>query len=367
MPSLATTSQGPLGCGSYSARLVNDGQVILDSRKTSTATWGRRSGEASDGSVMIPVSGEERSACCEGTNRIEPLRTELIIERNKIPVWQGWVMNDIEITADSIRVNAKDILEWTGRRILNLPHVYTATDLTDIALAYIADVNAPGDLPFVITSALTGILADRTVLPAEYRWGWDALRDLLEAGLDATVVAGHLLLGAETQVCGTLQLRDTDIDGSPAVKMNGAERATRVIVKGGTPPDTEDPPIIAIYPPVAPDVCYHDADYLLEDETILDQASADDAARSLYDKLSSSHPYYLDIPEGSALKPTAPVHINALIPGAIAQVYSELLCVDIAMAMRLTAVDCEASGGSESVRVSFEPLGDDEVVADAGS
>jgi hypothetical protein len=350
---------------------VNDGQPIFGgagARKTTTATWSRRLDEASTGSVVIPVSGTDLSACCEGVNKIEPLRTELIIERNRIPVWQGWVMNDVEIDRDNIRVNAHDILEWTTRRVLDQNHVHTQIDLTQIALDYIADVNAEEDLPFVITSAATGILADRTVLQTEYRYGWDALRDLLESGLDATVVAGHLLLGQETQICGTLQLRDTDIDGSPTIKLNGAERATRVIVKGGTPPDEgSGSQVIAVWPPAPPDVCYHAADYIIEDDSILDMGSALATAQAAYDRLSSSFPYYLDIPEGSGLRPQAPVHINALIPGAIVQFYSQRLCVDIGMAMRLVAVDVEAASGSEQVRVAFEPLGDGEVLADAAA
>lgn len=353
MPSLATTSNGPLGCGTYVARLVNDGGPILTARKVVSVLWNRRKGEPSAATVTLPVSGTDLRACCDGANKIEPLRTELIIERNGIPVWQGWVMNDITFRRDTITVNAKDILGWTERRILDSDHVAVGQDLVTIGLSYIADINSAGDLPFVITANPTGILADRTVLASEYRYASDPLRDLYTAGLAATVIAGHLLLGPEMQTCGTIQLRDTDIDGDPEIKLDGLQRATRVIVKGANG-------IVSVFPPTPPDVCFHAADFIHDDQNILDQASADATAELIYDAFSSSFPYFVSIPEGSGLKSTAGVHINALIPGAIVQFYSQTLCLEIGMAMRLVAVDVEASSGVENVRITLERIGDNE-------
>ena len=77
-------------------------------------------------------------------------------------------------------------------------------------------------------------------------------------------------------------------------------------------------------------------------------------------QMSASHPYNLTIPEGSTLRPTAPVHINALIPGSFVQFHTQALCVELEMAFRLTALDVEAAAGSEQVRPFLEPLGDDE-------
>jgi len=352
VPSLARTTQGPLGCGSYTARLVNDGQVILDSRRVTSVLWNRRADEKSTSTLTLPVQGTDLTACCESSQRIEPLRTEIIISRDAEPVWQGWLMGDVGFTRDNIVVNGQDILGWTERRVLNSNHVDTNVDLTNIALSYLGDVNAASDLPFVIISTLSGVLATRSVLASEYKYAWGPLKELLDTGLDATVVAGVLYLGPETVTCGTLQLRDTDIDGDPELKLDGAQRATRVIVVGGNG-------IVATYPPAPPDVCYHAADYVQQDDKILDQASADNAAQLLYARLSSSFPYYLSIPQGSTLKPSAPVHINALVPGNVFQVYVGSLCLPVGMAMRLTALDVEVGpGGSEQVRPTFEPLGD---------
>ncbi len=352
MPSLATTSEGPLGCGSYVCRLVNDGDVIYEARKTVSVAWGRRIDESSAATLTLPVQGSDLRACCEGPNKIEPLRTELLVERNGVDVWQGWLMRDVDFRRDTIVLNAHDILKWPERRVLDDSHVYAATDLTDIALGYLGDSNL-ADLPFSISSLPTGVLADRTVLATEYRWASEALDELFKTGLDATVVAGVLYLAPETATCGTLHLRDKQIDGDPEVKLDGALRATRVIVKGGGG-------IVSVYPPTPPTVCYRAADYVSSDEAILDQASADRRALELYRRLSSSHPYYVSIPQGSSLSPTTPVHVNALVPGNVFQFYSQALCIPIGQAVRLTAVDCEAAGDSEQIRVTFEPLGDDE-------
>lgn len=351
-PSLANSTQGPLGCGTYKARLVNDGDVIFEGRKTTSAVWGRRLDEASHATVTIPVSGDELRACCEGPNKIEPLRTEVLLERNGVDVWQGWLMRDALFRRESITINAHDILKWTERRVLDDTHVHVATDLTDIALAYFGDSNL-ADLPWPIMSLPTGVLGDRTVLATEHQLASAALEELLKTGLDATVVAGVLYLGGETATCGTLHLRDENIDGDPEVKIDGAQRATRVIVKGANG-------IVSVYPPTPPSVCYRPADFVSADEAIVDQASADYRARDLYRILSSSYPYYVSIPQGSALSPDTPVHINALVPGNVFQFYSQALCVPIGQAIRLTAVDVDAAGDTEQVKVSFEPLGDDE-------
>lgn len=349
MPNLATTTQGPLGCGTYTATIVNAGQPVLESKRVSGLNWNRRLDEPSTAQLVIPVQGTDLHACCVGVNRIEPLRSEVIIFRNGIPVWQGWLMRDIDIGRDTIIINAHDILKWTERRTLQFDHVHVGVDLTTIALDYIADINAAGDLPFVITATPTGILADRTVLAADDVLASTALRSLYESGLDVTVVAGHLLIGPEPS-CGTLRLRDSDIDGDPRIKLDGAQRATRVIVRGANG-------IRAVYPPTPPDVCILPADIVHSDDTILDQASADAAAEELYDRVGSAFPYYVSIPEGSSLRPTAPVHVNALIPGTLVQFTTNALCLDVSMTMRLTAVDAEASGGSEQIRVTLEPLG----------
>lgn len=350
MPSFATTQQGPLGCGAYTARVVNEGRVILESKRVTSALWNRRLDEPSTATIVLPVQGTDLTACCEGIERIEPGRSELIVERNGVDVWQGWLLRDAIFRRDSITINAHDIMKWTERRILNDNHVYAGLDLTQIALNYLGDSNL-ADLPFAIQSQPTGILADRTVLASEYRFASEALRELYETGLDMTVVAGQIYLAPETGVCGTLHLRDTNIEGDPEIRLDGEQRATRVIVKGANG-------IVAIYPPTPPEVCYRPLDYLTSDEGILDQGSADARAEQLFQRLSSSYPYYVTIPQGSGLSPDTPIHVNALVPGNVFQFYSSALCIPIGQAIRLTAVDAEASGDSEQIRVSFEPIGD---------
>lgn len=353
MVSLAPTAQGPLGCGTYSCKLVNNGVTILEAKRTTSVLWGRRLDEASTATITLPVRGTDLRACCDGANRIDPLLTEVILSRNGIDVWQGWLMRDVTFTRDVIVINAHDILAWTDRRTLKQDHVDVGVDLTTIAVGYINDINAAGDLPFVIQALLTGITADRTVLASEDRYAGAALKELYETGLDATVVAGILLLGATTETCGGLQLRDTDIEGDPEVKLDGIQRATRVVVRGANG-------IRSVFPPVPPDVCFLPADFVSEDQQILDQSSADARAEDLFRRLSSNYPYYVQIPQGSSLSPDAPVHINALVPGNVFNYRSDTLCIPIGMAMRLVAVDVECAANNEDVRVTFEPLGDSE-------
>jgi len=357
MGSLAPSTRGPLGCGSYSVRLVNDGRPILETKRVTSVVWGRRLDEVSTATITIPVAGTDLRACCERANLIEPLRTEVEITRDGFVVWVGYLMRDVTFSRDHIIINAHDILGWTERRVLG-NHDYVATDLLDIALGYLADPNLD-DFPWlslIAQATPTGILADRKVLASEYRFASDPLGELYETGLDITVAAGRIYIGPEVATCGHIVLRDTDFNGSPEVKLDGLERATRVIVKGANG-------IVSVYPPEPEPHCYRDADHVSEDQDILDQASADARAQSLYARLSSSYPYYVHIPQGSGLRSTAGVHINALIPGNKFQFESKTLCIPIAMGMRLVALDVEASSGSEQVRVTLEPLGDHEGVA----
>lgn len=358
MPSIATTPRGPLGCGSYVCRLVNDGNVIFRSRRAISVAWGRRTGEPSNATLTLPVQGTDLTACCEGQNKIDPLRTELIVTRNGIDIWQGWVMRDVSFHRDNVIVNASDILKWTDRRVLDDNHNFStvATDLTTIALDYFGDSNLV-DLPFVIQSELSGITAKRKVLASEHKYASVALTELYETGLDVTVVAGIVFLGNTVQTCDTLLLRDTHIDGDPEIKTDGDLRATRVIVKGANG-------IVSIKPDVPPDVCFRSADHVVDDPNILDQESADARASELVAQMSTSYPYFLTIPEGSSLDPKSPVHVNALVPGNIFHIESSSLCVPVGMSMRLIAVDGEAAAGSEQIRVTFEPL-EDELMVEA--
>lgn len=357
MGSLAPSTRGPLGCGTYQARLVNDGRPILETKTVTSVTWGRRLDEVSTATITIPVKGNDLTACCERANLIEPLRTEVEITRDGMPVWIGYLLRDVTFSRDHIIVNAHDILGWTERRVLG-NHNYDDTDLLDIALGYLADPNLDDFAwsSLIAQATPTGILADRKVLASEYRFASDPLGELYGTGLDITVAAGRIYLGPEVATCGHIVLRDTDFDGDPEVKLDGAERATRVIVRGANG-------IVSVYPPEPEVKCYRDADYVSEDQDMLDQESADARAQSLYTRLSSSYPYYVHIPQGSGLRPTAGVHINALIPGNKFQFESKALCIPIAMGMRLTAVDVEASSSSEQVRVTLEPIGDFEGVS----
>lgn len=355
-PSIAPTPRGPLGCGSYTARLVNNGKVILDTTKTASVDWNRRNGEASNATAVIPVSGTDLAACCIGDDKAEALRTELVIERNGIGVWQGWCMREISFKRDTVTVTAHDMLKWTERRVLDDDHIVAATDLTGIATGYLADSNL-ADIPWVIEQASTGVVGDRTVLASEYRYASDPLGELHNTGLDMTVAAGRLYLGpAAAGICGTLKLRDTDMEGDPEIKQDGAQRATRVIVTGADG-------IVSIYPPSPPDVCWGPADVVSHDDTILDQATADARALALWTRLSSSYAYFVNVPDGAQLKPTAPVHINALVPGQLFDFVSRSTCIPIAQGMRLASVDVTATADEEAVKVSFEPIGDAEGIA----
>lgn len=348
------SAKGPLGCGAYTARLVNNGKPIAESSRVTTAQWNRRSNEPSTAVIALPTVGTALEACCQGIDRLEALRTEVILTRNGVDVWQGFIMDDVSFRRDTIVINARDIMGWLERRRLRQNHAYANIDLTDIALGFIADVNSAGDLPFTVDAEDSGVLATRTVLANEYRYAWDPFRELLETGLDATVIAGVLRLGPELQLCGPIHLSDQHLEGDPEIKTDGRQRASQVVVKGANG-------IVGVFPAVVDAaLCFYPADYVVTDERILDQSSSDARAESLYNDMSSSYPYFVAAGEGASLKPNAPVHINALAPGAIVQYHTDSLCVELDMAMRVSAVDVDVAPGIEQVRVTLEPLGSDQ-------
>ena len=169
MPSLATTLQGPLGCGNYSVRLVNDGQPILAPRKVTTVLWGRRLDEASNATITIPVAGTDLRACCVGGNRIETLRTEVIISRNGLDVWQGWLLPATKFRRDTITIEA-----------------------TEPAKSFLADKGYDLDygarpLRRVIQNEVEDKLSDG-FLSGKFKEGDKILIDLLEGNLDFRAV-----------------------------------------------------------------------------------------------------------------------------------------------------------------------------------
>lgn len=375
-----------LGCGTYRVFVQQRcaTQYVCELKGASSITYNRRLNDISDAEVTV------NSGCCDCLATVNPWQHELAIYRNEEQVWVGPIV-DIEFSPadDSITVFAKDLLEWTNHRLVELADVDYDAEETDMSDAYTWLLNHgyckdPWCMSWSIDPI--GIPIQGRFYPSfdktgGERWGGgyvvvgEEMRALSEAGVDYTVVNRHLW-GGDVQVVNPvgsgLILLDQHFRSSPVIKVTGSRQGNRFVSAGGAGGyygfyDDQTyiyPPIIG---PIKPDILTPEQQQygLLEvftttdiyddvDTTTSPNPVAQDA-RSRWDLLGAPYVY---VPEG-VLAPEAPLKFNNdLIPGAIISTMLTITCRPLTETeARLKEVNVSVSADDEEISIVLTPIG----------
>lgn len=351
-----------LGCGTYVATIAprgfgGTGAVGEFNVAFSSLDWNRVVDDTSTASVS--ANGYEYEACCQTLVDVEPARDELVIYRDGELVWVGPVTL-VEISPDiaELRIEAHGLSWWWGRRRFRERHQDEDVEIATIAQAYHDDaMSIDSSMNVTFTPTATGITATRTVKVRESRIVSDAMRELMDTGLDFVdygpareIRAGNL------EVPGPIipLLIEQHFRELPRMTFDGTELGTRWRVTGfgqgkdgaeiiGTAEDTTVEPTYGVH------------DRVESEGEIEDQTSADAAAAT---RLAKSRVPVLSLSDG-ALLPEAPFGVNELVAGVGVNLRfsAQTYCHTSPEQARLGTVSFFFDGADESVSLDLIPEG----------
>lgn len=354
---------GPLGCGVWTAFLQCRGGGELVALPFTDLTMNRRVDDMSDASVAVghftrggdgtralvpaPALSEE---CCGALNDLSAWEHEIALWRDDDSSWIGPVIKPVW-RADTVSMAARDLFQWFERRLLEHDREFFGEDLADIFRQLCLDALHRDPSPHIhINPSATGILGDRTVLVDAKQRAADALRELLRAGLDMTMIGRTMIVGGTTVPTADLgTLITSDFDGLELTE-DGLQTETESTVVGSST-DTVLGPTMATAGGV--DARLGLVQNVVTESGIEDDAQCQAAADSRLALLAES-PRTIT----GRLLPTAPVGFDQLIPGAVADLRLQLMCKEVEGDHRLQSVQVHVDEkGVETVNVVFTNLG----------
>lgn len=354
--------------------------VVGDIENLTSLTWGR----GLDATSSATITAQLNPGCCDVISQIEPLRHEVEIWRNKHLVWCGPIIEfSVDESEESISLTARDLSYWFTQRAfrhtmkpkdIDLAYIFQGyaeyalgRGLPEWGVLFTGSAKKPADPPLYVddfgltlTVHPTGVTGDRTIYKGELRVVYTELEELGQTGVDWTVLNREMFIGGDEisdhQDSDNMPLGDpiqlpgflTDDDFStPARLRKTAEgMATEVLTRAnGFRSRVGGPAADGI-----------EITRVLDEYSIEDQASADAAAQSYFERGKQPLIYV----EGQgALAPESPLSVQQLIPGSrVRASFSGGGCVNFTSPLRLDSVSVSwDADGAETIMPTLQPLG----------
>jgi len=307
------------------------------------ASWGRTLDAVSDAEVLVPA------ACCGGLADVDPWAYEMTLYRDAELCWQGpiWRITD-DKAAGSLKLQARDVAAWLARRKLVAGlSVTAATDLTAIAqeVLYQAFAEDDPDVLGWVDARSTGIAIERAVEP-NAAYALDELGELAKFGLNWTAIGRRLVLFGPEPLANLEPITDEDYTAGLQLTKDGDAMVTRATVTG-------DDGVVAVAGGVMQP--WGLLDLITDVEGLTSAGGALAVAES---QLSGATPAPILIAgTDGALRPTAPVALADLVPGAVGAVLVRGVCMTVNQLVRLEQLKVEWVPGQELVKPGFTPIG----------
>lgn len=356
----AVIRAGTLGCGEYRVTVEPRGGGLPLMRVDYTGiSYSRVLNEHAE--LQVGVAGvQECSRSCPDFKSLDPYRHEMVVWRNDLEVARGPLVTP-ELQRGVGTMTGQGMSGWLAKRVLHRDHTPVApTDASVVAVGIVSDAMQPDSSPGLVAEWMGELgVKGQWELKAFSQLADDALRSVQDSGLYWTCLGRTIYIGPPdlwgTDITATLRAGDwTD---PPKVTGLGVSKANRWYVvpdQAAAESDEEGntTPVLGAYEDTAAAL----EDGLLEaissDPGVTTQADADTSAKTLT-LLTRTTPR--SISDGT-LGQDAPVTMDKLIPGRLFRVELQD-CYPTSQVLRLNAIRANASPGSESVSVTFEPTG----------
>jgi hypothetical protein len=352
---------GELGCPEgYQALIVSKDGIVLGDLPVSEAKFGRKLDDFSEASITVPLSDP---ACCLVIASIHTWHHELQLFRDGTLVWSGPIVR-ITGSRTAVVIEARDLMALLDKRIIHNEMCFAvacgtaAADLTVLGTYLIDDGLIVDGHNYLIESAPTGIFGERQYRIGQDNYTLNALQEVMQLGLDVTVLGRKFILGASNGKAPfgrTQALMCQDFLTDLTFQEDGLAAATRALTLGA-------PGFIGLAKAPGTDVNGEHPYYGLLEYVSLNrgelntQALADQGAAALIASMFPP-PTNLIMPADSQLAVTAPVTIQELVPGVLTPIIVDCLCRPVQTEMVLIEMSVNWSTDGEKVNVTYGSLG----------
>jgi hypothetical protein len=241
-----TVDKATLGCGKHRVFVYRRGgkERVGELTGLTHIDWNRVRDDISDAKVVVSDWGID---CGDLLKKLQCWAYELVIFRDSgyrvERVWEGPITL-LTYGADSVTIQAKDVMAYAYRRIIKQAMNDTGKSLTagdsvvSRATRVLQYVFAPDD-PNVLAYLKPMIRSDDPkqyrALPPYSRTAFEEVDDMAaNAGLDYTCSGRAILLWSTKHRIGTLpEFRDADLGAPPIVSEYGMSMADRYVVSDG--------------------------------------------------------------------------------------------------------------------------------------
>jgi hypothetical protein len=225
-------------------------------------------------------------------------------------VWCGPITDIVwDKVTDELRLQAADLSTWFDRTPCG-EHDFSsnqAADLATILVAFVQDaINYNPGIRLSVHATTCGVAGNRRTRAIQHVLVKDAISELARSGVDWTVVGRQMLIGAEIPA-NTITITEDDWTLAPTVHERGNSLCTIAVVDGTG---------VVGYAEADPSLLITRGRIMRKfpEPKIRDQASADEAARGRISMLGTA--LWVEPSSGAKLRPSAPVSIGQLVPGA---------------------------------------------------
>lgn len=369
-----------LGCSLHVAYIQGkcNGPRLCELLDASQITYSRRLDDISTAQVIVPITGNEDTACCTCLGDAEPWCHQLtIVREGDGVVWTGPIQQ-ITYDKDFVTIDASDKLAVLLYRVNEVTLCYgtgdpgcapLATSFAQIARDIIEQAVASDDdsqcfLDCIVEVNSTAIVpASAGAFVFEAFGGptaFDDLSQLGEAGMDFTVINQCLLLMNENLPTSAIGiLTDEMILGDVQIIKNGTTMGNTFYVRYDGDDDcagvcTPQGALTCPCPGVASgdEECYGSIERIIDGVNAQNVETANRIAQLYLDR-GRIAPRQVILPSGTRLSPDTPWGINDMIPGQRVDVAITKLCFPVFQSFKLQGVDVTDNGVDEEITIDL--------------
>lgn len=372
-----------LGCGTHTVEIYRRGGLTRVGVLTgvSHVDWSRLRDEMSTAKVVVSSWDLD---CGNLLAQLQTWAYELVIWRDngfsRDRVWEGPITL-LTYEADSVSIDAKDVMGYGYRRILKqLTKDTGLTTVVDRARRVIQNSFAADD-PNVLSYLQVISNADDSkayrTTAAYSRTAYEEVDDLAaNAGLDYTVVGRSILLWGTKHRIGTLpEFTDNDLGNIPIVSEYGMRMSNRYVISNGDgiwgeatrlDDDGLDPiyGLVEMLSTTADSEADPEEGELTGDETQkIIQSFASHAERAIADQYPP--PVVVRIPDNTTINAKAVVSIQQLVPGVVIPLRSSGTLREVIGNQKLDSVKVVEENGKETVSITLSAFNRDDLSTEA--
>lgn len=344
-----------LGPGVYDARIVRRRSLLgppvpKGELSPLSGSWSRRLSSTSDAEITVGIAGPDAGAVCSIVAAIDPGRDEMELYRDGDLCHVSAIENVIDKRDGTAQILGNDLSWWFGGRVFTETQTPRQLDLATIFEQYALWALQVDDPGIEIVTSLVGEVGDRTIDAADVAVVLDQLGELARTAVDWTVTNRTFWVGGVEIAGRTVRIRSALTDESftdpPQTRRSVSGWATDAFVRGNN--------VVGRYggPDPSDGILYQ---RVRDDSAIEDQASADRAARSMWERAHEPAVYLDGV---GALAPSAPVDLAEFIPGVLVPVDLSGGAVPYVGELRLESVVARFDADGDTVTPTLQPVGE---------